>query len=187
MLIEDLLAFSRVSTKGRPFTRVDLGEVARQVVTDLEVTIDEAGATVALGDLPTIDADGTQMRQLLQNLIANAIKFRRDGVAPAVRVTAVVRSGTAEIGVADNGIGFDDKYASRIFRAFERLHARSDYPGTGIGLALCRKIVERHHGSIAASGTPGEGAVFTFSLPVDQESEPTDSANASEQVTYASA
>jgi light-regulated signal transduction histidine kinase (bacteriophytochrome) len=191
MLIDDLLMFSRVSTKGRAFAEVDLGEVADLVVTDLEIAIDEAGAHVVVDDLPTISADRTQMRQLLQNLIANALKFRRPGVTPEVHVTAHPANGTAEISVSDNGIGFDPQYGTRIFRAFERLHSRGDYPGTGIGLALCRKIVERHHGTITATGEPGAGAVFTFVLPVDQEGDDVhlagDSEDIPEQVTHASA
>jgi signal transduction histidine kinase len=177
LLIDDLLMFSRVSTKGRPFAHVDLGEVARQVVTDLEVAIEEAGAQVVIDDLPTISADRTQMRQLLQNLIANALKFRRDGVAPEIHITARQASGTAEVRVSDNGIGFDPQYGTRIFRAFERLHSRTDYPGTGIGLALCRKIVERHHGTITADGTAGAGAIFTFTLPLDHDTSGTPAAS----------
>jgi signal transduction histidine kinase len=168
MLIDDLLTFSRVSTQGRTFTDVDLTMVAREVTADLEITIAEAGASVQIDPLPTISADRPQMGQLLQNLIANALKFRRDGVAPTVRISGRVSGGTAEITVRDNGIGFDPQYGTRIFRAFERLHSRTDYPGTGIGLALCRKIAERHHGTITADGTPGAGAIFTFTLPIEQ-------------------
>jgi signal transduction histidine kinase len=185
MLIDDLLMFSRVSTKGRPFEPVDLDEIAHQVVTDLEVSIAETGAHVRVDDLPTIDADPTQMRQLLQNLIANALKFSRPGVAPEVRVSAHTSNGTAEVSVSDNGIGFEPQYAGRIFRAFERLHSRDAYPGTGIGLALCRKIVERHHGTINATAEPDAGAVFTFVLPVEQS--PGASRPAPEQVIHASA
>jgi signal transduction histidine kinase len=173
LLIDDLLVFSRVSTKGRPFEEVDLGEVAAQVLTDLEVAIDEAGATVTVDDLPTIEADRTQMRQLLQNLIANALKFRREGVAPEIHLTGSTTDVKAEVTVSDNGIGIEPQYASRIFRAFERLHSRHEYPGTGIGLALCRKIVERHHGTITATGTPGAGAEFTFALPIEQHTDGT--------------
>jgi signal transduction histidine kinase len=113
------------------------------------------------------------MRQLLQNLLGNALKFRREGVPPEIDVEAHVSGGVAELTIRDNGLGFDPQYATRIFRAFERLHGTSAYPGTGIGLALCRKIVERHHGTITADSTPGEGALFTIRLPVEQ---PADSA-----------
>jgi signal transduction histidine kinase len=170
-LIDDLLMFSRVSTKGRPFVEVDLGDVVAQVLIDLEVGIEESGARVSIAELPTIEADPVQMRQLLQNLLGNALKFRREGVVPEVDVTAHVADGIAEITIRDNGLGFDSQYASRIFRAFERLNGASAYPGTGIGLALCRKIVERHNGAITADGEVGHGATFTVMLPVEQRSE----------------
>lgn len=170
-LIDDLLAFSRVSTQARPFVAVDLTEVVEQVLVDLEVSIHESDARVQVADLPTVPADPVQMRQLFQNLIGNALKFRRDGVTPHVRVGAVVDAHVAELTVADNGIGFDVQYATRIFRAFERLHGTRAYPGTGIGLALCRKIVERHNGTITAAGEVEAGATFTFRLPVEQPAE----------------
>jgi signal transduction histidine kinase len=167
-LIDDLLVFSRVSTQARPFVDVNLGDVVAQVLLDLEVSIEEAGAQVTVGEMPTIQADPMQMRQLLQNLLGNALKFRLDGVLPEVRVGADVSDHVAELTVSDNGIGFDEQYATRIFRAFERLHGARVYPGTGIGLALCRKIVERHHGTITAHGELDHGATFTIRLPVEQ-------------------
>ncbi len=167
-LIDDLLVFSRVSTTGRPFVAVDLDDVVAHVLVDLELTIEETGARVAISELPTIDADPVQMRQLLQNLLTNALKFRRTGVTPEVDVRAQVADGIMELTVADNGLGFEPQYAARIFRAFERLHGASAYPGTGIGLALCRKIVVRHHGVISAAGELGSGATFTVRLPVAQ-------------------
>ena len=167
-LIEDLLKFSRVSTQGRPFERVDLADLANRVVVDLEAQVEEAGARVEVGDLPVITADPLQMQQLLQNLISNALKFRREGVVAEVRITAERDGGNILLKVADNGIGFESRYASRIFRIFERLHGRTDYPGTGIGLALCRKIADRHSGTIEAESEPGHGATFTVTLPVDQ-------------------
>lgn len=167
-LIEDLLKFSRVSTQGRPFERVSLGEVAARVLDDLEYPISEAGARVDVGPLPTITADPLQMQQLLQNLISNALKFQRPGVAPEVTVRAEARDGILYLSVTDNGIGFEPRYAARIFRIFERLHPRTDYPGTGIGLALCRKIADRHGGTIEAEGQPDRGATFTVTLPVEQ-------------------
>ena len=169
-LIDDLLMFSRVSTKGRPFVSVDLGEVVEQVLVDLEVSIGESGARVIVDELPSVEADPVQMRQLMQNLIGNALKFRREDVVPEIRISAGVVDGVAEVTVQDNGIGFDEQYATRIFRAFERLHGARAYPGTGIGLALCRKIVERHHGTITAAGELGVGASFTLRLPVEQPS-----------------
>ncbi len=171
-LIEDLLEFSRVTTRGRPFVPVDLEKIFRDAISDLEVPLTESDAHVDLASLPTIEADPLQMRQLAQNLISNAVKFRHDGVAPEVTITSEVRGREARIQVSDNGIGFDPRYAMRIFRVFERLHGRNSYPGTGIGLALCRKIAERHGGGIVAEGTPGEGASFTVTLPVRQFQRP---------------
>lgn len=167
-LIEDLLKFSRVSTQGRPFTQVDLGAVARDVLSDLETQISDAGAVVRLGDLPVIDADALQMQQLLQNLISNAVKFHKEGVTPEVDVTGELQGGTVRLTVKDNGIGFEPRYNLRIFRVFERLHGRNEYAGTGIGLALCRKIADRHGGTIEALGQPGVGSTFTVVLPVKQ-------------------
>jgi signal transduction histidine kinase len=174
-LIDDLLMFSRVSTKGRPFVPVDLGEIAAQVLVDLEMAIEESGARVTVEGLPTVEADPVQMRQLLQNLLGNALKFRREGVAPEISARAEVGDHVAELTVKDNGIGFDAQYATRIFRAFERLNGARAYPGTGMGLALCRKIAERHHGTIAAESEPGQGATFIIRLPLEQ---PRDSAPA---------
>ncbi len=167
VLIDDLLRFSRVTTHAKPHVTVDLERVARDVVQDLEARIDESNGTVEIGALPAVEADATQMRQLLQNLIANALKFHRDGVAPVVRVDAVPTDepGMVAFSVADNGIGFEATYEDRIFKVFERLHPRDVYAGTGIGLALCRKIAERHGGSIHGDGRPGEGATFTVVLP----------------------
>lgn len=181
-LIEALLVYSRVTTKGQPFSPVDLSQVASEVLSDLEVAIEEAGATIEVGDLPTIEADASQMRQLLQNLIGNALKFRRAGVTPHVWVEAEIvptpevegASGVRtlmHLYVKDNGIGFDEKFADRIFEVFERLHGREEYAGSGIGLAVCRKIVQRHHGTITASSKVGEGSVFTVTLPVEQQQE----------------
>jgi Bacteriophytochrome (light-regulated signal transduction histidine kinase) len=167
-LIQDLLEFSRVTTRGRPFSPVDLGEVFQAAVSDLDVPIAESGAKVEVGDLPVIQADPLQMRQLAQNLVSNAVKFHREGEPSRVRVDGEIRDGKAQIVVADNGIGFEQRYAMRIFRVFERLHGRNAYPGTGIGLGLCRKIAERHEGGIVAEGKPGEGATFTVTLPVRQ-------------------
>jgi light-regulated signal transduction histidine kinase (bacteriophytochrome) len=167
-LIDDLLMFSRVSTQARPFVPLDLGEIVEQVLVDLEVSVQDGGAQVIVDELPTIEGDPVQIRQLVQNLLGNALKFRRDGVVPELRVSAHVADHVAELTFRDNGIGFDEQYATRIFRAFERLHGARAYPGTGIGLALCRKIVERHNGTITALGQVGVGATFTVRLPVEQ-------------------
>ena len=170
LLIDDLLTFSRVSAKGRPFTRVDLSAVAREVLEDLEATLERVGGHVRVDALPALDADPTQMRQLLQNLVGNALKFRREDVPPQVSVSATVdaQAGRCELVVRDNGIGFEEKYAERIFNVFQRLHGRGQYEGTGIGLAICRKIAERHHGGILARSTPGVGTSFHVTLPLIQ-------------------
>lgn len=179
-LINDLLTFSRVTTRAQPFRQVDLSEVARDVVSDLETRVEQTGGRVEVGPLPRIDADPTQVRQLLQNLIGNALKFHRPGVPPVVRVSAEVGGperaepsdpdgAVCRIAVADNGIGFDEKYLDRIFAVFQRLHGRNAYEGTGIGLAVCRKIAERHHGSITARSSPDGGSTFIVTLPVRQQ------------------
>ncbi len=166
-LIVDLLAFSQVGRGELRLVAVDLGELVRGVVSDLEIRIQESDATIDLQDLPTVRADPMQMRQLFQNLIGNGIKYRRKGVPPLVRIHAhrASEGGACNIEVADNGIGFEQEHAERIFGIFQRLHGRSAYQGTGVGLAICRKICERHGGSIVARGRPGGGATFTVVLP----------------------
>jgi signal transduction histidine kinase len=164
LLIEDLLKFSRVTTHSRPFVAVDLEQVARGVVEDLDEQVGAAGALVRIGALPTISADAGQMRQLMQNLISNALKFRRDGVRPEIDISATTEEGWVKLTVHDNGIGFDPQYATRIFRVFERLHGRGSYAGTGIGLALCLKIAERHGGTVLAESVPGQGSTFTVAM-----------------------
>ena len=168
VLINDLLSFSRVTTKAQPFVPVNLGAIAREVAHDLELRTHETNAEMIINELPTIDADPLQMRQLMQNLFSNALKFRRPGVPPRVEIRGAANDGRAEITVSDNGIGFDDKYADRIFTMFERLHGRGKYEGTGIGLAICRKIAQRHGGEITAQSRPGEGSTFVVSLPIRQ-------------------
>ncbi len=170
-LIEDLLKFSRVATHGRPFVPVDLDTLTHLVLEDLEAQVEQSGAIVSVEPLPTISADELQMRQLMQNLISNALKFRREGVVPRVAIDSRVTGEQVELSVRDNGIGFEPQYGGRIFRVFERLHGRNEYSGTGIGLALCRKIAERHGGTVVAEGTPGEGATFTVRLPLHQPGE----------------
>ena len=169
VLINDLLTFSRVTTKAQPFVRVDLAAVATEVVHDLETRIHQTGGQVTVGPMPVIDADPLQMRQLLQNLVGNGLKFHRPDVPPAVQIHGEIADGRCHISVSDNGIGFEEKHAERIFTMFERLHARAKYEGTGIGLAICRKIAERHGGEIRAHGSPGEGATFIVTLPATHE------------------
>lgn len=168
-LIEDLLTFSRVSRRPASHTPVDLNKIVREVMIDLETRIDETGANVEVGQLPTVVADATQMRQLFQNLIGNALKFHKIDEAPNVTVTSKKIKGNCVIQVTDSGIGFDEKYKDRIFSVFQRLNTRSSYEGTGIGLAVCRKIVERYNGTITASSQKDEGATFTVKLPVKGE------------------
>ncbi len=173
-LIDDLLTYSRVARKARNFVPVDLAEVANEVVADLDGRLQVTGGRVEIGPLPTLDADKTQMRQLLQNVIANALKFRKPEEPPVVQVDShldVVSSVAGplwEIEVRDNGIGFDNQYRDRIFNLFERLNGRNEYEGTGMGLAICRRIVERHGGCIAAQGELGKGAIFLIRLPAHQ-------------------
>jgi len=165
-LVSDLLAYAQVTTRAQPFGPVDLGRVAHEVIADLETSIADAEGRVEVGDLPIIDADALQMRQLLQNLIGNALKYRRRDVPLAVRIAAAPHDARyCALTVRDNGIGFGDHYAERIFGMFERLHGRNEYQGSGIGLAICRSIADHHGGSIAASGTPGQGSTFTVLLP----------------------
>jgi PAS domain S-box-containing protein len=169
MLISDLLAYSQMATSAEPFVATDLAAVARGVVADLETAVGEAGGRLEVGSLPVIEADAVQMRQLLQNLLGNALKFRRKEVDPVVRLAAVISGeGMCTITVTDNGIGFKQEHDEKIFRMFERLNTRTQYAGSGIGLAICRKIVERHGGTIAATSIAGEGATFNVVLPVTQ-------------------
>jgi PAS domain S-box-containing protein len=173
-LIDDLLNYSRVTTKAQPFADTDLSVLLGEVIEDLEVSIAEAGAEVTLGALPRLQVDASQMRQLFQNLISNALKFRREDVPLKVAVEgrADAEGGGAPVWrltVSDNGIGFDPRFEAKIFGLFERLHGRGEYAGTGIGLATCKKIVERHGGGIRAHGVPGEGATFEITLPRSAE------------------
>ena len=177
-LIDALLTFSRVTTKAQPFVPVNLAMTVEDVVADLEAQIQRTGGTVETGALPTIEADPMQMRQLLQNLIGNGLKFARAGEPPVVRIESRVLSGEdggagavprCQIMVSDHGIGFEEIYLDRIFELFQRLHGRHEYEGTGMGLAICRKIVERHGGVITAKSAPGQGATFLVTLPLRQE------------------
>jgi chemotaxis family two-component system sensor kinase Cph1 len=167
-LITALLTYSRVTTKAKPFAPVSLNDIGRDALFNLEIQIQESGANVEMGDLPTLEAEPTQMLQLFQNLIGNALKFRRQDEAPKVRVSAQTNDGVSVIHFEDNGIGFDEKHSERIFVPFERLHKRTEFEGTGIGLAICRKIVERHRGAIEVKSRPGKGSTFTVTLPLAQ-------------------
>jgi PAS domain S-box-containing protein len=178
-LINDLLTFSRVTTKAQPFVTVDLAEVAAGVVSDLEARVERSGGRVEMGEMLTLDADPLQMRQLLQNLIGNALKFHKPDEPPLVKVWCEraasgganegdAGGGLCRIHVADSGIGFDEKYLDRIFTVFQRLHGRHAYEGTGVGLAVVRRIAERHGGSVTATSEPGRGSTFVVTLPASQ-------------------
>jgi signal transduction histidine kinase len=185
-LITDLMTFSRVETKGQSFVPTDLGVIAREVSADLEALIERTGGRVEIEELPIMDADPVQMRQLLQNLIGNSLKYYSAGVPPVVRIYSQklgerrhesrTKNGAqagqlTQILVKDNGIGFDEKYLDRIFTMFQRLHNKNEYEGTGVGLAICRKIVDRHAGTITARSSPGQGTTFVVTMPVTQPKE----------------
>ena len=171
-LINDLLAFSRVTTKKEPLRRVNLNEIVSGVMGDLEDLVRRSDGNVVVSSLPEIVADATQMRQLFQNLIGNALKFRKKDIPPVVKVSAKeIDGGKIEIHVEDNGVGFDEQYLDKIFAVFQRLNGRDEYEGTGIGLAVCRKIAERHGGDITAKSSPGNGATFIVTLLNQQHKE----------------
>jgi len=170
-LLRSLLNYSRVATTAQVFTEVDLKEAVKEALSNLEIRIRETHGRVIVSDLPSIQGDRSQVIQLFQNLIANAIKFHSQGKSPAVTIHSRLvenhrpKGRRYEIYVEDNGIGFDEKYLDRIFKPFERLHGRSEYGGVGMGLAICKKIVDRHHGTITARSAPEEGTVFVLSFP----------------------
>ena len=178
VLISDLLEFSRITTRGKPFQSVDLNIVVQDCIDDLQVLIEESNCSINVETLPSIVADPTQMQQLLFNLIANAIKFSQNESQPAVNISVETveqpeaidiagLTGWFRLTVTDNGIGFEQEYANKIFAPFQRLHSRDSFKGTGIGLAICRRIVERHNGTIDAQGETDKGAVFSVTLPTD--------------------
>ncbi len=165
-LIEDLLNFSRVVKRPELFKALSLSAVVAGSLNDLDFSIRESGAVVKTGPLPSVHGDESQLRQLFQNLFSNAIKFKKEKTPP--RITVESRpdgDGFWQIDVRDEGIGFDHEFSEKIFRPFERLHTRDRYPGSGIGLAICRKIVSHHGGKISASSSPGQGTVFSILLP----------------------
>jgi PAS domain S-box-containing protein len=170
-LIKGLLFYSRITTTGLPFMPVNLNEVVREVLSNLEVRLEKTGARVEVDGLPVVDGDAVQMEQLFQNLIGNSLKFGAGRKNLLVKIHSET-TGDCEVPVRiiveDNGIGFDMKYGDRMFQPFERLHGRTEYEGVGMGLAICRKIVERHRGTIEARSTPGEGATFVITLPIKQ-------------------
>lgn len=176
-LINDLLDFSRINTRGRDFAPTNLTDIVNAALDDLEIAVQESNAQINFGDLPVIQADSSQLSQLFLNLLSNSLKFRLSDRTPVITITVaahqpnIMQQAICEnwyvITVADNGIGFAREYSEKIFTPFQRLHGRSEYKGTGIGLAVCRRIVERHRGVIYASGEPGVGATFTLILPAE--------------------
>lgn len=195
-LIEDILSFSSLRVTREAFRSTDLNAVLKQVLSDIEIRIENTGAIIRADELPVMDAIPSQMGQLFQNLLSNALKFRKEEVSPMITITCTnvdaeeIKSSDAKgngsptengfplqrgreqfvrIEFKDNGIGFEEAYAERIFEIFQRLHSSKTFEGTGIGLAICKKIVDNHHGLISASSTPGEGATFTIYLPLSQK------------------
>ena len=171
-LINDLLVYSRVTRKGEAETAVNLNTLVHDILSDFELKINEKSASVEVSDLETIEADASQMRQLFQNLISNALKFQTPHNKPVIKISGAPNSlkpGLYTITVSDNGIGLDEKYKEKIFTIFQRLHGRQEYEGSGIGLAICRRIVNRHNGNIEVSSIPGEGTTFTINLPIKQK------------------
>ena len=164
-LIEDLLAFSRIGTKAEDFVPVALETSLHEALQNLKKAATEANAVITHDPLPEIVADRAQMVQLLQNLVGNAIKFRKPGCAPQIHVGALPSGGDWVFSVRDDGIGMESQYFERIFVIFQRLHGRDEYPGTGIGLSICKKIVERHGGRIWVTSEPGKGTNISFTLP----------------------
>jgi two-component system sensor histidine kinase/response regulator len=179
-LINDLLAYSRVDTAGTAFAPVDTRQTVARALDNLRLAIRESGAIVTQGDLPVVRCDEIQIVQVLQNLVGNAIKFRRNTAVPEIHIEAVQQGNEWRFSVRDNGIGIETPYAERIFQVFQRLHARNEYPGTGIGLAICKKIVERHRGRIWVESAVSSGSTFHFTLPGEVEPTQDDSAADSE-------
>jgi light-regulated signal transduction histidine kinase (bacteriophytochrome) len=163
-LITDLLAYSRVGTRGATFAPTDLNAALRNALHNLQVSIKTSQAKLTTDSLPVLAADAAQMSQLFQNLVGNALKFHGES-PPEIRIAALPQEGRWVLSVRDNGIGIAPQYFNRIFQIFQRLHTRKRYAGTGIGLAICKKIVERHGGAIWVESQPGQGATFFFSLP----------------------
>jgi light-regulated signal transduction histidine kinase (bacteriophytochrome) len=163
-LIEDLLAYSRVGTKGKEFKPVAVENALKRAVTNLRAAIEESGAEITHDALPSVNADESQLAQLFQNLMGNAIKFRGPE-RTRIRIEAKEEPSEWRFSIVDNGIGIEPQYFERIFMLFQRLHTKGDYPGTGIGLAICKKVVERHGGRIWVESEPGKGSRFNFTLP----------------------
>ncbi len=170
-LINGLLSYSRVGTKGKPFEPIESEKVFKNATDNLKVSIEESGAIITHDPLPTVIADASQMIQLMQNLIGNGIKFKSDGI-PQINISAAKMGNEWQFSVSDNGIGINPKDQERVFQIFQRLHSRDEYLGTGIGLAVCKKIVERHGGRIWVESEPGQGSTFYFTIPNNGGAQP---------------
>jgi PAS domain S-box-containing protein len=181
ILIDNLMELSRVTRSNHPFEKVNLNELMNEAISDMELIIDETGAAIKVDSLPVIEGIGVQIRQMFTNLLGNALKFRKSETTPVINITASKLSRNEKeshflspeknyykVDISDNGIGFDQEYEQRIFQIFQRLHGKSEYPGSGIGLAICKRIAERHNGVISAKGKEGQGAVFSVILPDKQ-------------------
>lgn len=172
-LITDLLTYSQISRSTRTFDTINLSDVIQQVLSDLETTISIKKATITIGSLPAIKGDSLQLRQMFQNLLSNSLKYSRAEIPPVISIECIEAfketNGEAknfyEIKISDNGIGFEQENAEKIFKVFQRLHGQSEFPGTGIGLAIVHKVVENHNGFISAEGRPDVGSTFTILLP----------------------
>lgn len=165
VMIDDLLGFTRLESRSRPHSRVEMTQVLDEARRRIEAPISESGAEIEVGEMPAVHGDGMQLIQLMQNLLENAIKYRKPEVPPKLSVTAEREGDRFRFRVSDNGIGIDPKFHKRVFEIFERLHAKGAYPGTGVGLAVCRRVVDRHGGEIRVESELGEGSTFEFSLP----------------------
>ena len=168
-MIDGLLKYSRIDAQGDPFEPVDLDVVLENAVEDLQLKIVERDAEITADSLPRVEGDGGQLRQVFQNLLSNAIEYSDE--PPRIDVSVERRDARCVVSVSDEGIGIDPADADRIFEVFQRLHHREEHPGTGIGLALCQRIVERHGGEIRVDSEPGEGSTFSFTLPAVDETE----------------
>jgi light-regulated signal transduction histidine kinase (bacteriophytochrome) len=165
-LIQDLLAYSRLTTHAAPAESVDSEAILEEAIQDLGMTVRESGARITHGPLPTVAADRAQLSQVFRNLLGNSLKFHGEAI-PEVHVSALREGIEWKFSIRDNGIGMDAQHSERVFRMFQRLHTREEYPGTGIGLAVCKKVVERHGGRIWVDSEPGAGSRFCFTLPLE--------------------
>ncbi|MBY0431171.1 MAG: PAS domain-containing sensor histidine kinase, partial [Rhodospirillales bacterium] len=168
-MITDLLEYSRVQRRGHPFAPVEMNSACEDALANLQLLTRECGAEISHDPLPRVMGDYMQLLRLIQNLLGNALKYRAKEAVPRIHIGARRDDGQWVLWIKDNGIGIEAQFFERIFGVFQRLHTREEYPGTGIGLALCRRIVERHGGRIWVESEPGEGSTFLFTLPMIEE------------------